>query len=96
MFIFFNFQSRTVTSIGNEYSLKFQYTYSNFVCAKINNMTAVQTNSINIELDNIHKPVKTQLLQYSPTLDLMLFKHCYRIKAPLYGCDIKATSKQSS
>ena len=27
------------------------------------------------------KPVKTQLLKYGLTLDLMLFKHCYQIKA---------------
>ena len=38
------------------------------------------------------KPVETQLLEYDPTLDLMLFKHCYQIKGSLYGCDTKSIS----
>ena len=36
------------------------------------------------------KPVKTQLLLYGLTLDLMLLKLYYRIKASFCGCDIKA------
>ena len=34
-------------------------------------------------------PVKTQLLQYNLTRDLMLFYHSNKIKAKTYGRDIK-------